>query len=269
LDAGEAAAELRPNGLALSTDKDETGQKQGPLQVFLTWDEDGFQLGVLRHLPSIRRLTFIPQRNSPLVGSWENLQYVPGLFEFEMPGRHDWKIKLDAEAIRQLSRMPHLQRLVAALPADLSPKDFAPLGQIPRLAVLDLWCGTLGAEHLRALGRLERLVSLRIFTTRGSVDDDEALQHLVALKQLSELRLDGIGDAGLAHAGQIKSLTKLTLSIPSGLKTATRLAADEGLRHLEDLPALQILDIRGTGVTRDGLSGFAARHPWVHVRTDR
>jgi hypothetical protein len=191
------------------------------------------------------------------------------LFEFEAPGGHNLKFKLDAEAIRQLSRMPHLQRLVASLPADLPAEDFAPLGRSPRLAVLELWCGTLGAEHLRALGQLERLVSLRISTLRGSVDDDEALQHLAALRQLSELRLDGIGDAGLVHVGRIKSLTKLMLSTPSGLRTATRPITDEGLRQLDDLPALQYLDVRGTGVTRDGLSGFAARHPWVQVRTDR
>jgi hypothetical protein len=265
LEVGEAMAILTPKGLSLETDKDATNDRRGPREVHFSWQEPGFQLDVLRSLPTIRRLLLRRDTRALLVGGWENLQYVPELVEFEMPRTFDSELQLDGEAIRYLSRLPQLERLVCALSENLSAEEFAPLGRSPRLAVLELLCGTLSTEHLRAIGQLERLVSLRIRTHSGSVDDDEALKHLRPLTQLRELRLDGISDVGLHSIGQIESLARLTISGSTGVGGSGRKITDEGLQHLEKLPALEYLDLRGTAVSNDGLSAFAGRHPRVEV----
>ena len=265
LDVGEAKLDLHSNGLSLTAENDRTTEKLGPRNVHIIWSETGYQLDVLRHVPAIRHLRMGLQGSVPLVGSWENLRFVPGLRYFQASGQHDSQIKLDAEAIRQLSRMPELYLLVCVLPDDLSAEEFAPLGDIPRLAYLNLHCGTLSAEHMQTIGRLERLTSLRIITRSKAVDDEEALKHLLPLTRLRELWLEGVSDAGLSYVGQIKSLAQLTLGGSRANGGSDRQITDDGLRHLENLPALTHFNLRNTTVTSEAWSAYAARHPGVRL----
>jgi hypothetical protein len=65
----------------------------------------------------------------------------------------------------------------------------------------------------------------------------------------------------MAHLGQIESLVHLTVE--------GKQITDDGLVHLDELPLLQYLDARSTGITDQAFDSFLRRRPEVYVRTDR
>ena len=116
-------------------------------------------------------------------------------------------------------------------------------------------------EYIPALGRLKRLNYLD-FAGGMAVEDapitDVGLQHLskLSLSELDTLELGyckHITDAGLAHVGQIKTVTTLQLS-------ACPKITDAGLPELLKMERLTYLDLRGCQkITDAGLLELAAK----------
>ncbi|MCE9564890.1 MAG: hypothetical protein K8U57_22890 [Planctomycetes bacterium] len=79
---------------------------------------------------------------------------------------------------------------------------------------------------------------------------------------MTELRLNStrVGDAGLEHFKDSKTLTLLSLN---GTKVT-----DAGLAHLKDCKNLTSLGLRGTKVTADAVAEFAKTLPQCKIEWD-
>lgn len=88
----------------------------------------------------------------------------------------------------------------------------------------------------------------------------DGLRHLAKLTQLKELWLYGLDDDAAQWLGQMKSLTRLSIS--------EHHFRDESFRHLERLPHLEYLDARTLRMTRAQLQELDRRLPDTYVRTD-
>ena len=87
---------------------------------------------------------------------------------------------------------------------------------------------------------------------RSSTAADEHLQYLLALKNVTVVRLREcrIGDAGLVRLGKIAGLKKLHLE-----KTQI---TDAGLKHLASLKQLELLNLFGCDISDSGLTHLHA-----------
>jgi hypothetical protein len=111
--------------------------------------------------------------------------------------------------------------------------DLAFLENLPVLSHLVLWSGTLDRAGLEHIGRLKRLITLRLVGA-GLTDDD--LQPLQGLSSLEVLRLHAnpITDAGLEHLQGLNSLKHLEVD--------ERLVDSPGMAKLKQaLPGLQVI----------------------------
>ena len=102
---------------------------------------------------------------------------------------------------------------------------------------------------------------------RRSVLTDAAIEYLAGLRELRELRLDGMGltDAGLKHLAGLKQLQRLDVGGSrrgvdlTGSNLFGTKITDAGLRHLAGLKQLRELALSYSGVAGAGLkelSGF-------------
>lgn len=124
----------------------------------------------------------------------------------------------------------------------VSDDGLAQLRGLPKLKMLDIRGAALTDAGLACLGVMKSLVALDL---PGVEVSDLAVQRLTDLPQLEKLTLGAwaLGDAGLAALGTIDSLKELHLY---GI-------SDSGLKHLQGLPRLEKLDLRGTAITDAGL----------------
>ncbi len=255
LEIGVGSAEFEYWGLRV-----ETVEGIGPRRVDLHCGKGGFQLNLLRYLPTIKRLKVAvpvsPDRD------WDNLRFVSGLEELEMKAYRASGSLVGAVAIRRLGEMRDLRRLTCVLPSGISPAALAPLGRLKKLEYLELHCGPLNTEHLQVLSQLTSLKTLRILGAMHSLKDSASLRHLTGLTQLTELWLYGIKDAGMPFLGEMKNLTRLSLK--------NHFISSEAFKYLEDLPELEYLDARASHRTmpRSRLRSLDQRLPKVRVRTD-
>ncbi|MBL7152541.1 MAG: hypothetical protein ISS79_02400 [Phycisphaerae bacterium] len=112
-------------------------------------------------------------------------------------------------------------------------------------------------EDLACLSKLTRLQHLGIGPRKGITD--AGLGHLAGLTGIERLHLGGKGvtDAGLAHLTGMKRLTNMSISGDF---------SDKGLRHLESLQALCVLDFwRGANFTTRAMNEFKRKMPYLAV----
>ena len=108
-------------------------------------------------------------------------------------------------------------------------------------------------EDLACLSKLTRLKHLGIGPYKGITD--AGVRHLAGLTGIERLHLGGKGltDDGLAHLTGMKRLTNLSISGDF---------SDKGLRHLESLRALCVLDfLRGANFTTRAMNEFKRKMP--------
>ena len=106
-------------------------------------------------------------------------------------------------------------------------------------------------SQLRNFDRLEALY------LGGPVMTDDRLVHLERLASLRELRVDTIGDGGLARIGSLRGLQRLYLFGPK--------VTDNGLAHLRGLPSLELLWLSNTRVTRVGMFNLRMALPKLMI----
>lgn len=153
----------------------------------------------------------------------------------------------------------------------LSGDDLALFGLLHDLEILHLRNCRYGDrifDYVKAMPHLEHL------TLWGSDVTDDGLRSIrkLPLKEL-DLRATRVGDAGVAHLRDMKTLEKLDLLqtrvTDAGMVHLARLTrlkelslistriGDEGLKHLSALTGLTELQLEGTRVTAKGLEHIA------------
>lgn len=148
-----------------------------------------------------------------------------------------------------LPKLEHLEELVL-LDRDIGAEGFTALGQLPKLARLEL-SGDVENPRLPGLGALVGLEELRLGHPQL---DDRVTEELAKLTALQVLDLTGtrISDVGLANLGKLRALQELYLG---GTRVTNR-----GLEHIAALPELAVLALDHTDVVDEGLAAFA-QHP--------
>ena len=203
-------------------------------------DDGGVEhIGKLRWLKGLRY--YSPHVTNE---SYSHVAKLTSLEEF-FPGG-----KLTDQGLVYLVKLPKLRHLMLS-GKRAGAQGLAHLAGCPSLNKIEFLEPPLSDEWFDSLSTIKTLKELRISNTNL---DDEQLGRLKSLSSLKELELQGgfgaigasVGDSGLTHLAQIKSLESLDLRY--GRFT------DEGLRHLCSLPGLRRLFIPNNhSFTADGL----------------
>lgn len=118
-----------------------------------------------------------------------------------------------------------------------------------------------GTRNIRGSGLKHLPQSLRVLSLNFASIDDVSVVHISKLSQLEELNLAEtcITDEGLKNLGQLplRHLRKLDIEGNN--------ISDDGLRFLRGLPALEIIHIGDTQVTREGAKALQAAIPMLIV----
>ncbi len=131
--------------------------------------------------------------------------------------------------------------------------------------------GNAPPSHATGLKAVARIKSLRVLIVRGAVLDGRSLDALAGATQLTELRLGGcvagapqpfVGaavplDKPIYALAKLKNLKVLDLSLTA--------LTNDGLKELEALTELTLLDVRKTNVTQKGVDSFKAAVPKCKV----
>jgi Leucine-rich repeat (LRR) protein len=133
------------------------------------------------------------------------------------------------EGLRELERLPDLQRLSFTYCRKFTDYGLEALGQIENLKNLTLSSTNITNRGLGTVGTLNRLTVLDL--TLSEDINDAGMSDLAALKELTRLSLRGTG------------------------------VSDLGIDELADLTKLQSLDLRGTPVTSEGVNRLKSKLP--------
>ena len=127
-----------------------------------------------------------------------------------------------------------------------------------KIVAIDLGRKKVTNDDLKSIGVLTKVRELNlggpILKEKGGKTifepkqiDDDGLQHLVGLTELTSLQLDGthITDAGLKHLAGMKKLRTLILSNTQ--------VTDEGMEQLTKLPKLENVMLLETKITETGV----------------
>ncbi|TWU37855.1 Methicillin resistance mecR1 protein [Novipirellula aureliae] len=120
---------------------------------------------------------------------------------------------------------------------------------------LNLETANVSEDALSVLGSLDRLEYLSLYETGLT---DAGLAHIASNTRLKELVLHGnnITDAGLRHLRGMQELRKLSINNTLSVKSNMQIG-DEGMKHLGQLRSLELLDLQKTDVTSKGLEQLA------------
>jgi hypothetical protein len=116
--------------------------------------------------------------------------------------------------------------------------------------------GDTGLEPLAPIA--DKIASLDLARSKVT---DAGLKTVAAMKNLTELRLDGTGitDAGLDHLKGLAALEYLNLYNTK--------VTDAGIQKLAGLPKLKALYLWQTGVTKAGVAQLKSKLPGAHINT--
>lgn len=258
---GDSVESVRINGGAFYVESATPGGRRS--LSFLGLD-GSFSLGVLKSTPHVKRIEFTawPRdragESAVLASDWDVLRFVPEVEELQV-GVHDFRDGFEATALRHVGDMKNLRVLRCCLAEDVLPEHLLALAGLKRLEELEIRLNPFNAEHFKFLAGLENLRVLRLLARPQAPEDERALESLIGLKRLQELRLNGCGDLALSHVGRIESLTRLHFEEGS--------ATDKGLRYLLKLPSLSYLDMRPSRNTPMALNALRSAHPGIKIRT--
>ncbi len=192
----------------------------------------------------------------------DRLQVLRHLRELHLPA-HMWNegagVKDDFDdRLGLLVKVPSLRKL------DVSPHFLTRMhikdGGIERLAPLGAVLEELSLPQSQMKGHtLGAFVALRALDLSHGPIDDQGLAQIGKMKRLVRLRLREalITDAGLAHLAGLEALEELDLQ-------GCRLT-DAGLTHLKGLRRLRKLNILGASITDQGLDALAGMNQLVEL----
>jgi internalin A len=137
--------------------------------------------------------------------------------------------------------------------SDVTDAGMAPLALLPDLKSLEIYVAPKLTGHgLKKLG--PRLADLEILVMNRTGITEESMACLRDCRKLKSLAFLGAkyGDAGLAHLGQLESLTLLTVGSTE--------VTDGGLQALSGLRNLRTLNLTDTKITGTGLAHLSGLH---------
>ena len=207
---------------------------------------------------------WIPNDRSPIpkwFRAWvgEDLLYNVGIVHLGRGPRRETSKQATDEALRHVATFSHLTSLVL-YGSQATDDDLKVISKLRHLEYLYVYGPTTvsdrGVEHLASL---ERLVSLYISQAQIT---DEALRVLGRLRQLEHLELPGndFTDRGLGYLKNLRRLETLWVGGPDGPRIA-----DEGLRSLEELPALRDLAVGQSQVTPAAFERLQRLKPGLRI----
>ncbi|GEM_PF-1822195 len=160
----------------------------------------------------------------------------------------DWifvKGQLGHECFEALQKRPDVKRVSIAAGTSFSKDDLKSLMSF-NLVFLDLRDNPIDDECLEIISRCGTLRSLVLSRCQGI--SDHGLKHLLKLKQLEVLTLDGtgIGDLG------VKNVCKLNERLRLLYLSDTKQITDAAVQQLKKLRLIQVLEVGHTEITSPG-----------------
>jgi hypothetical protein len=196
----------------------------------------------------------------------QHLKHLNNLRELGIAGA-----QLSGSELRHIAHLHRLERLciIRTTISDQALSHLAELAGLKDLMLSYTTIGDPGLVHLKGLSDLEKLNLEYTFIT------DRGLEYLAGLRNLKDLRIahNDISDAGLIHLQDLSQLEWLSIedtrvtdaglahlrnldSLQCLIAWGTRIG-DAGLVWLHKLP-LQLVNLRGTLITDEGLAGLSA-----------
>ena len=124
----------------------------------------------------------------------------------------------------------------------ITDEGMPPIGAMPRLRVLSLWCDRITGSCLEPLRGSKSLEELEFYGSPISAAGFENIGDITNLKSLYLKQLD-VSDSDLSQLRNLTALTKLTLD-----NNQSRIT-DAGIAHLSGMSALEWLDLTGCQIT--------------------
>jgi hypothetical protein len=164
-----------------------------------------------------------------------------------------YDMELTGSMLRHLNRSTQLEELKVfegdGIEGGISDEGMPPLGAMPRLRVLSLWCHRITGSCLGPLRRSRSLEELEFYGSPLSAVGFENIGAIANLKVLYFNEVD-VSDRNLSDLRNLTGLTKLTLDNNQSKIT------DAGLVHLRGMTRLEWLDLTGCKITGRGLASL-------------
>lgn len=179
------------------------------------------------------------------------LSRLEGLTRLRRLQFHD--MELTGSMLRQLNHSTQLEELEIfegdGIEGGISDEGMPPLGAMPRLRVLSLWCHRITGSCLEPLRGSRSLEELLFYGSPLSAAGFENIGAITNLKNLYFNQVD-VGDRNLLDLRNLTGLTRLTLDYNQSKIT------DAGLVHLSGMTRLEWLDLTGCKITGRGLASL-------------
>ena len=179
------------------------------------------------------------------------LSKLEGLTRLRRLEFHD--MELTGSMLRHLNHSTQLEELEVfegdGIEGGISDEGMPPLGAMPRLRVLALWCHRITGSCLRPLRGSRSLEELQFYGSPLSAAGFENIGAISNLKDLYFNQVD-ISDRNLWDLRNLTGLTRLTLDYSQSKIT------DAGLIHLSGMTRLEWLDLTGCKITGRGLASL-------------
>jgi hypothetical protein len=158
-----------------------------------------------------------------------------------------WAVDASGGELTEVVKLRHLRFLRLG---DASSDQLAPLLQMPKLEAIEFMYSV--PEQSVELPPLPRLRIAAVENPTGSMSDipNLTIKGLSALKSLEALGLrdDEFGDDEMAQLAGMTHLHWFSVGAIEGLHSGGHKITSAGIRHLEAIPELYFLDLRGTQV---------------------
>jgi hypothetical protein len=161
--------------------------------------------------------------------------------------------ELTGSMLRHLSRSTQLEELKIfegdGIEGGITDEGMPPLGAMPRLRVLSLWCPRITGACLKPLRGSRSLAELEFY---GSPLSSAGFANIGAITNLKDLYFNqvDVSDSNVSDLRNLTGLTRLTLSNNQSKIT------DAGLVHLSGMTRLEWLDLTGSKITGRGLASL-------------
>lgn len=163
----------------------------------------------------------------------------------------DWE--LTGSKLRHLNHSTELEELKIfegdRVEGGISDEGMPPLGAMPRLRVLSLWCRRITGSCLEPLRDSKSLEDLQFY---GSPLSAAGFENIGAIRNLKELYFNqvDVSDRNLSDLRNLTGLTSLTLENNQSKIT------DAGLVHFCGMTRLESLNLTGCKITGKGLAAL-------------
>jgi hypothetical protein len=162
-------------------------------------------------------------------------------------------MELSGSMLQHLSRSTQLEELKIfegdGIKGGISDDGMPPLGTMPGLRLLSLWCHRITGSCLEPLRGSRNLEELQFYGSPITAAGFANIGAIMSLKDLYFNQVD-ISDSNLSELRKLTGLTRLTLN--NNQMNIT----DAGLVHLRDMTHMEWLDLTGCHITGRGLGSL-------------